>query len=84
MEDPLPVPASLEQEVLAATFRLHNIVLTGLRDYQVKLVQVDLKGHEVSLSQEKPDSFNNSEKNPKFLVCGAAAYFPTSRFTGVI
>ena len=49
MEDPLPVPASLEQEALGATFRLHNIVLTGMRDYEVKLVQVDLKGHEVSL-----------------------------------
>ena len=48
MEDPLPVPASLEQEVLGATFRLHNIVLTGMRDYEVKQVQVDLKGHEVS------------------------------------
>ena len=56
MEDPLPVPASLEQEVLGATFRLHNIVLTGMRDYEVKLVEVDLKGHEVSFDGEACDN----------------------------
>ncbi|XP_043238154.1 uncharacterized protein LOC122389814 [Amphibalanus amphitrite] len=54
MEDPLPVPASLEQEILGSTFRLNNIVLTGMRDYEVKLVQVDLKGHEYTYELQFP------------------------------
>ncbi|XP_037080150.1 uncharacterized protein LOC119101013 [Pollicipes pollicipes] len=54
MEDPLPIPASLKQEAAGATFKLHNIVLTGLRDYDVPLVQVDLSTHEYTYELKFP------------------------------
>ena len=54
MPDPLPVPAKIDQTVAGADVKLQDMILTGLKYFELRNVKVDLSAQEVSGIEVKP------------------------------
>ena len=52
--DPLPVPAKIDQTVAGADVKLQDMILTGLKYFELRNVKVDLSAQEVSGIEVKP------------------------------
>lgn len=44
----MPVPAKIDQEMAGADVKLEDMILTGLRKFELRDVKVDLSAQEVS------------------------------------
>ena len=51
MPDPLPVPAKIDQTVAGADIKLQDMILTGLKYFELRDVNVDLSAQEVSATR---------------------------------